>query len=188
MLLENLSQPLFHCWLWHHLSWHVFIRPRGILQTLKWGSWLEEHLRIMLSFTLYPNMGLNWCLRVQKSSLDWWRHFLFGRCCWMKSTTPSCLLILGLKRCMICCLLVCGGHRWEFPISKFVSHVKFFNILKIAHKPPQACWKRYTLLREGLDLGIWISSLGCHLVKMVVMPFSPVLIVWQSTLFWLHVL
>ena len=57
----------------------------------------------------------------------------------MKSTTPSCLLILGLKKCMLCYLLVCGGHRLEFPVKKFVSNVKFVNMLKIAHKHPQDC-------------------------------------------------
>ena len=56
-------------------------------------------------------------------------------------------------------------------------------MLKIAHKYPQAYWNPYPLLREGLDLGLWISSLGCPLVQMVAMPFSPVLIVGQSTLF-----
>ena len=78
----------------------------------------------------------------------------------MRSTTLSCFLILGLKRCMLFCLLVCGGHRCEFLISKFVSNAKFFSVLKISHKHPQAYWNRYPLLREGLDLGIWISSLG----------------------------
>ena len=72
---------------------------------------------------------------------------------------------------------MCGGHRWEFLVSKFVSHVKFVNVLKIVHKHPQAYWNRYPLMREGLDLGLWILSLGCQLVQMVVMPFSPVLIV-----------
>ena len=178
----------FISWLWNHLSWHVFIRPRGILQTLKWGSWLGEHVEIMLSFMLCPNTDLSWSLRVQKSSLDWWCRLLVGRCCWMRSTTLSCLLILGLRRCMLCCLPVYGGHTWEFLVSKSVSLVRFVNMLRIAHKHPQVCWNRYPLLKEGLDLGQWISSLGCHLVQMVVMPFSPVLIVWQSTLFWLHVL
>ena len=41
-------------------------------------------------------------------------------------------------------------------------------MLKIAHKHPQDCWNRYPLLREGLDLGQWISSLGCPLVQIVV--------------------
>ena len=50
-------------------------------------------------------------------------------------------------------------------------------MLRIAHKHPQVCWNRYPLLIEGLDLGLWISSLGYHLVLMVVMPFLPVLIV-----------
>ena len=95
----------------------------------------------------------------------------------MRSTTLSGLLILGLKRCMLCCLLVCGGHRLEFLVSKFVSNVKFVNVLKIAHKPSQAYWNRYQLLREGLDLGLWISSQGCPLVQVVAMTFSPVLIV-----------
>ena len=79
--------------------------------------------------------------------------------------------------CMLCCLLVCGGYRCDFPVSKFVSHVRFVNMLKIAHKHPQDCWNRYPLLREGLGLDVWISSLGCHLVQVVVMPFSPVLII-----------
>ena len=80
----------------------------------------------------------------------------------MKSTTLSCLLILGLKKCMLCCMLVCGGHRCEFLVSKFVSSVKFVNVLKIAHKHPQAYWNRYPLLREGLDLGVWILSLPAY--------------------------
>ena len=46
-------------------------------------------------------------------------------------------------------------------------------MIRIAHKHPQVCWNRYLLLKEGLDLGRWISSLGCHLVQMVVMLFSP---------------
>ena len=54
----------------------------------------------------------------------------------MKFTTLSCLLILGPKRCMLCCLLVCGGHRCEFLVKKFVSNVKFVNVLNIAHKHP----------------------------------------------------
>ena len=35
LLLEIMSNPLFHHWLWNHLSWNVLIRPRGILQMLK---------------------------------------------------------------------------------------------------------------------------------------------------------
>ena len=50
-------------------------------------------------------------------------------------------------------------------------------MLRIAHKHPQDCWNNYPLLIEGLDLGLWISSLGYHLVLMVVMPFLPVLII-----------
>ena len=50
-------------------------------------------------------------------------------------------------------------------------------MLKIEHKHSQAYWNPYLLLREGLDLGLWISSLGCPLVQMVAIPFSPVLIV-----------
>ena len=47
-------------------------------------------------------------------------------------------------------------------------------MLKIAHKHPQAYWNPYPLLTEGLDLGLWTLSLGCLLVQMVAMPFSPV--------------
>ena len=188
LLLGNIFKPLFYCWLLNPPFWHVFIRPRGILQMLKWENLLIEHVGVMLSFILYPNTGLIWFIKAQKSSLDWWCRLLISRYCWMKSTTLSCLLILGLKRCILFCLLVYGGYRWEFVVSNFVSNVKFFNMLKIAHKHPQAYWNHYPLLREGLDLGLWILSLGFHLVQMVVMPFSPVLIIWQSTLFWLHVL
>ena len=176
-LLRIMASPLFHRWLWNHLSWHVFNRPRGILQTLKWGSWLREHVGIMLSFILCPIMVLSWSLRVQKSRLDWWCHLLVGRYCWMSSTTLSCLLILGLRRCMLCCLPMYGGHTCESLVSRFFSLVRFVNMLRIAHKYPQVCWNHYPLLKEGLDFGQWISSLGCYLVQMVVMPFSPVLIV-----------
>ena len=101
----------------------------------------------------------------------------------MKSTTLSCLLILGLKRCMLFCLLVYGSHRCEFLVSKFVSNVKFANMLNIAYKHTQAYWNLYPLLTGNLDLGLWILSLGCHLVPMVAMPFPLVLIVSPSTLF-----
>ena len=188
LLSGIIFKPLLHCWLWNHLSWHVFIRPRRILQMLKWGSWLKEHVEIMLSFILCPTTHLNWSLRVQKIILDWWCCLLVSRCCWIKPTTLSCLLIMGPKRCMLCCLLVCGGHRWEFLASKFVSLVRFVNMLKIAHKHPQNCWNYYLLLREGLDLSLWILPLGFPLVQMVAMPFSLVLIIWESTLFWLHIL
>ena len=76
---------------------------------------------------------------------------------------------------MLCCLPVYGGHTREFLVSKSVSLVRFVNVLRIAHKQPQACWNRYLLLKEGLDLGLWILSLGCYPVPMVVMPFTPVL-------------
>ena len=55
-------------------------------------------MEIMLSFMLCPNTDLSWSLRIQKSSLDWWCRFLVGRSCCMRSTTLSCLLILGLER------------------------------------------------------------------------------------------
>ena len=47
----------------------------------------------------------------------------------MRSTTLSCLLILGLKRCMLCCLPVYGGHTREFLVSKSVSLVRFVKLL-----------------------------------------------------------
>ena len=114
LLLGNMSKPLSHRWLLSPFFWHVFIKPCGILQTLKWGSWLIKHMKVMLSFMLYPNTGLIWFIKAQKSSLDWWCHLFIGRCYWMRSTTLSFPLILGLKRYMLCCLLVCVGHRWEF--------------------------------------------------------------------------
>ena len=187
-LVGNMSKPLFYRWLLNPHSWHLFIKPCGIFQTLKWGSWLVELVVCMLSSMLCPKNDLIWFINAQKSSLNWWCRLFFGGCCWIRSTTLSCLLILGLKRCMLCCQLVCGFHKCNFLVSKFVSNVKFVSIIKIAHKHPPAYWNRNSLLREGLDLGLWILSLGWHLVQMVAMLFSPVLIVWQSTLFWLHVL
>ena len=128
----------------------------------------------MLSFMLYPKTELSWSLKIQKSSLDWWCHLLVSRCCWIRSTTLSCLLILGLKRCMLCCLPVYDGHSWDFLAIKSFSLVKFVNVLRIVHKHPQDCWNHYPLLIEGLDLGLWILSLAYPLVLMVVMPFLPV--------------
>ena len=63
----------------------------------------------MLSFILCLNMDLNSYIKAQKSSLEWWFHLYIGRYCWMNSTIASCLLLLGTKRCMLCCLLMCGG-------------------------------------------------------------------------------
>ena len=131
---------------------------------LKWGSWLGEDVEIMLSFMLCPNTDLSWSLKAQKSSLDWWCCPIVGRCCWMGSTTLSCLLILGLRRCMLCFLPMYGGHTWEVLVSKFVSLVRFVNTLRIAHKHPQDCWNHYPLQQKGLDLGLWISSLGYPLL------------------------
>ena len=51
-------------------------------------------------------------------------------------------------------------------------------MLKIAHKHPQVYWNPYPLLIESLAHVQWILSLGSLLVRMVVMPFSLVLIVW----------
>ena len=72
----------------------------------------------------------------------------------MKSTTLSYLLILDLKRCMLCFLLMCGGHKCEFLVSKFVINVNFVNMLEIAHMHLQAYWNLYPLLIEDLDLGL----------------------------------
>ena len=93
----------------------------------------------------------------------------------MKSTTLSYLLILAPKRCIPCCLLVCGGYRCENLLIKFVSNVRFVNMLKIAHNHPQVYWNLYPLLHEVLNLGLSTLSLGYLFVQMVVMPFSPVL-------------
>ena len=137
----------------------------------------------MLSSMLCLNMGLSWFIKAQKSSLDWWCGLLVSRCCWTKFTTLICLLILDPKRFILCSLLVCGGHRCKLLVREFITYVRFGNMLKIAHKHPQAYWNHYLLLTEGLDLGLWILSLGCLLVQMVAMPFSPILIVLQSKLF-----
>ena len=78
---------------------------------------------------------------------------------------------------MLCCLLVCGGRTCENLVRKFVSNLRFVKMLKIAHKHPQVYWNLYPLLNKGLDLGQWTLSLVYLFVQMVVMPFSPVLII-----------
>ena len=55
---------------------------------------------------------------------------------------------------MLCCLLACGGHRCKNFIGKFVSDVRFVNMLNIAHKNPQVYWNLYPLLIADLDLGL----------------------------------
>ena len=54
----------------------------------------------------------------------------------MRSITLSCLIILGLKRCMLCCLIVYGGHICGELVIKFAKLVRFVKMLKIAHKYP----------------------------------------------------
>ena len=134
-------------------------------------------MQIMLSFMLYLNMGLNLFIKAQKSSLDLWCHLHVGRYCWMKSTILSCLLILGIKRCMFCFLLICGGHRCENHVREFSKSVRFGNMLKIAHKHPQVYLNPYLLLIEGLHHGQWTLSLGSLLLQMVAILFSHVFIV-----------
>ena len=70
---------------------------------------------------------------------------------------------------MLCFMLLCGGHRCENFVREYVSSVRFFNVLRIAHKDPQDYWNTYVLLTERLGLGQWTSSLGYIFVKIVVM-------------------
>ena len=105
LLAGNMTKPLFHCLLLNPSSWQVCIRPRGIHQTFKWGSWPVEHVGIILSSMLCQKTVLNWYIKAQKSSLDWWCHIFIGRYCWTKSTRLSCLLILGPKDA---CFVVCS--------------------------------------------------------------------------------
>ena len=151
ILVGNMSKHLFHRWLLNLPLWIVCVKPCGIHQTLKWGIWLVEHVGVVLSSMLCPNMGLSWSIKAQKSSLDWCCYLFFTRYCWMRSTTLSCLLVLGLKSYMLCCLLVCGSHRWEF----LVSNIKFANVLKIEYKHPRLtgtsthCWQKVWILVNG---------------------------------------
>ena len=183
----NMTKPLFHHWWLNSPFWHVLVRPHRIRQMINWGNWHIGHIAIMLSFMLWLNISLKIHIKPQKNSLDWWCHFHIGKYCWMKSTMLSCLLILGTKRCMLYCLLMFGGPRCENHVTEFISSVRFLNVLRTALKHPQAYWNPYLLLIEGLDHGQWTLPLvylcanGCDAI-------SPVLIVWLSTLFWLHVL
>ena len=64
----------------------------------------------------------------------------------------SCPLILGTKRCMLCCLLVFGGPKCENHVRGFASSVRFVNMQRTAHRHPQVFWNHYPLLIGGLDL------------------------------------
>ena len=170
----NINKPLFYLW-WLKLPfWHVFLRPHGIYQMLKCENWHVGHVAIMLGFMLCLNMGLSLYI---KSSPDWWCRLHVGRYCWMRSTILSCLLILGTKRCILCWLVVFSGPTCKNTVREFVSSVRFVNMLRIAYRYPQVYWNPYPLLIEGLYHSQWTLSLGCLLVVMVTMPFSPVLIV-----------
>ena len=54
----------------------------------------------------------------------------------MMSTMLSCLLILGIKRCVLYCLLIFGGPGCENHVKEFVNSIRFVNVLRIAHKLP----------------------------------------------------
>ena len=123
------------------------------------------------------NMDLNLFIKAQKSSLDWWCHFLAGKYYWMRSHNSKLSVHFGFKKMHACCLLMCGGHRCENLVRKFFSSLRFVNMLKILHKHPQVYWNLYILLVEGLDHDQWTLSLGSLLVQMVVMLFSQILII-----------
>ena len=89
----------------------------------------------------------------------------------------SCLIILGTKRCMLCCLLIFGGPKYENYVRGFASSVRFFNMQRTAPRHPQVCWNHYLLLIGGLGHGPLTLSLGFLYVQMVAMPFSLVLII-----------
>ena len=95
----------------------------------------------------------------------------------MRSTILSCPLILGIKRCMLCYLLVFGGRKCENHIRGFANSVRFVNMLRTAHRHLQVFCNPYPLLMEGLYHGQWTLSLGYLYVQMVVTLFSPVLII-----------
>ena len=89
----------------------------------------------------------------------------------------SCLFILGIKRCMLCCLLVFGGPICDNHVKRFASSVGFVTMLRTAHKHPKICWNLYSLLVEGFDHGQWTLSLGYLYVQIIAMLFSPVWII-----------
>ena len=89
----------------------------------------------------------------------------------------SCLLILGTKRCMLCCLLIFGGPKYKNLVKGFSNIIRFVNMQRTAHRHPQVCWNPYPLFTDSLDHGQWNLSLGYLYVQMVVMPFPPVSIV-----------
>ena len=64
----------------------------------------------------------------------------------------SCQLILGIKRCMLYCLLTFGGPKCEDYIRGFASSVRFVNMQRTANHP-QVSWNHYPLLIGGLDCG-----------------------------------
>ena len=163
VLVKNMNKPLFHHWWLNPPFWHVFVRLHGIHQMLKWGSWLVRHVGVILSFIWCLNMDLISSIKAQKSSLDWWCCLFVSKCCCMKSIMLSFLLILGPKRCMLCCLLVCGGHRYKNHVREFEKSVRFVNMLKISYKHPRFtrtftyCWSKVWILVNGLYY--WVTSI-----------------------------
>ena len=59
LLVGGMTKPLFLRWLLNPPFWHVFIRPHGIHQMMKCGSWLVGVMGVMLSSMLCQNTGLN---------------------------------------------------------------------------------------------------------------------------------
>ena len=47
-----------------------------------------------------------------------------------------------------------SSYKCENLIKKFVSNVRFVNVLNIAHKHPQAYWNLYPLLIIDFNLGL----------------------------------
>ena len=136
----------------------------------------------MLSFMLCQDMGLNLYKKAQKSSLEWWCHLYISRYYWTRSKIISCSLILGTKKCMLCCLLMFGGPKYDNHVIGFASSVRFVNIERKAPRYPQVCCNHYLLRIRGFDCSHWTLSLGYLYVKMFAKPFSPVLIIRPSKL------
>ena len=89
----------------------------------------------------------------------------------------SYLLILGTKRCLLCCLLMFEGPKYDNHVREFANSDRSFNMQRTACRHPQVYWNSYPLLIEGLDHGQWALLLGYFHGQMVVTLFSPVLVV-----------
>ena len=74
----------------------------------------------------------------------------------MRSTTLSCLVILGLKKCMLCYLPMYGGPKREFFVSQSLSFVRVFQHAKDSTQAPPGLLEPLPISERRF--GSWLMS------------------------------